>query len=410
MPERSTRAANAADRCSWMDLGDATRAVLMLTPASRGPFQAQAEEVLAALKAILAQRHYGMEVTVQTIFLRDAADQAPCEGLLREFFGPSLPVTNFVEQAPCCGAALAVEAWAAGGQGVHIERFGEQACAVSYDKMRWVYCGGVRGADGGRQVHPQSLEALADLDAALGLAGSRFAHVVRTWFYLGDITEPEGAAQRYHELNRARTDFYRDIPFYASGTGPGDTRVYPASTGIGMAGRDLRLSCMAIETDREDVFLLPLENPQQTPAYHYDARYSPQSPKFSRAMALAAGDYVTTWISGTASVVNSETCHPDDAEKQTDQTIDNLERLISAENFARHGLPGAGATLRDVAKIRVYVKRAADYAACRDVCERRFGPVPAVYVTAEVCRPDLLVEIEGVAFSRFSAGMRRKEA
>jgi hypothetical protein len=49
---------------------------------------------------------------------------------------------------------------------------------------------------------------------------------------------------------------------------------------------------------------------------------------------------------------------------------------------------------------RVYVKRPEDYARVRAVCEQRLGTVPATYVVADVCRPDLLVEIEGIAFSR----------
>ena len=170
-----------------------------------------------------------------------------------------------------------------------------------------------------------------------------------------------------------------------------------------MTGDGLAASCLALQTARQDLFLVPLENPQQTPAYVYNRIYSMQSPKFSRAMALGLGDYVTTWISGTASIVDSESRHLGDVEMQTEQTIENIERLIAAENFARHGIPGVGAGLEDLAKIRVYLKRPQDLAKCRAVCERRFGPVPALYVAADVCRPELLVEIEGVAFSRRAA-------
>jgi enamine deaminase RidA (YjgF/YER057c/UK114 family) len=108
-------------------------------------------------------------------------------------------------------------------------------------------------------------------------------------------------------------------------------------------------------------------------------------------------------VSGTASIVNSRTCHPGDIVRQTEQTIENIERLIAPENFARHGLPGAGATLKDIAKLRVYVKHPEDYEKCRDVCERLLPRVPAIYLHADICRPDLLVEIEAVAFSPFNA-------
>jgi enamine deaminase RidA (YjgF/YER057c/UK114 family) len=63
-------------------------------------------------------------------------------------------------------------------------------------------------------------------------------------------------------------------------------------------------------------------------------------------MALGLGHYITTWVSGTASIVDSESRFTGNVEGQTEQTIDNIERLIAPENFATHGLKGAGATLR----------------------------------------------------------------
>jgi len=61
---------------------------------------------------------------------------------------------------------------------------------------------------------------------------------------------------------------------------------------------------------------------------------------------------------------------------------------------------GLGATLGDLAFARVYIKRQEDYRGVRAVCEDRLGELPTVYAVADVCRPELLVEIEGVAFSR----------
>ena len=118
-------------------------------------------------------------------------------------------------------------------------------------------------------------------------------------------------------------------------------------------------------------------------------------------MAVVQGNFVTTLVSGTASIVNAQTRYFGDVARQTEQTIENIERLIAPQNFARHGMPGAGAMLRDIAKVRVYVKNRADYEKCREVCERRLPRVPAIYLQADICRPDLLVEIEAVAFSPF---------
>jgi enamine deaminase RidA (YjgF/YER057c/UK114 family) len=387
---------------SYVNLGGSARVALMITPRGGGAFGEQARAVVSVMRTVLAKQPEPMVVTVQTVFLKDPRDQAECERILAEGSPSPLPVTNYVLQPPCSGAALALEAWAIGGESVRVERFGPHALAVAYDGVRWVYCAGVTPDGALPGVYPQALDALGRLRAALAQADSSFERVVRTWLYLGGITEPETGSQRYQELNRARTDFYRDIRFHSSALAPASScGLYPASTGIGMAGRGLILSCLALETRRDDIFLLPLENPRQTPAYAYDATHSAQSPKFSRAVALALGHYVTTWVSGTASIVDSESCYPGDAERQTEQTIDNIERLIAANNFTAHGLAGAGARLHDLAKIRVYLKRPEDLAKCQAVCQRRFGAVPAIYAVADICRPELLVEIEGVAFSRY---------
>lgn len=388
---------------SFIDLGDSEQVVLMLTPRGRGTFREQLQEVLSVVQTVLEKQSQSMTVTVQTVFLRDLCDQVHCEQILSAHYGSSLPVTSFVLQPPCSGAALAVEVWAIGGNSVRIDQCGRQARAVSYDGVRWVHCAGITPAAPTNSAYRQTLDALERMRATLDQAGSGFEHVVRTWFYLGGITEPEGNTQRYEELNRARTDFYRDIRFYPSLVRPGTSQsVYPSSTGIGMVGTGLVASCLTFETRRKDVFLLPLENPLQTPAYAYQAGCSLPGPKFSRAMALVFGNYVMTWISGTASIVESESCHPNDIEKQTEQTLDNIEKLISRENFAVHGVNGAGAFLHDLAAVRVYISCPEDFEKCKAICERRLAGVPSIYITADVCRPELLVEIEGVAFSRCS--------
>ncbi len=144
---------------------------------------------------------------------------------------------------------------------------------------------------------------------------------------------------------------------------------------------------------------MPLENPRQTAAFDYADQYSPKSPKFCRAMALSCGNYATILISGTASITNSETRHVGDPVAQTHETLDNIGALISEENLCRHGLPGLGASLEGLGLVRVYVKREEDYAGIRAACEKRLGELPTIYAMADVCRPDLLVEIEGIAFS-----------
>jgi enamine deaminase RidA (YjgF/YER057c/UK114 family) len=372
----------------------------MIEPQSRGSFHDQAKEVFTIMSAVLNGRKRPGAITLQTVFLRDLRDQAEFEHCFTEHFKSELPVTNFVAQPPCDGAAFAVEVWAIQGDAVALERHNPNTLSVSYEGVRWIYCGGV-AAQPAPRLYNQATRTFQRMGDLLGSASSGFPHVLRTWIYLGGIVDRDGESLRYQELNRARADFYQGLNF---GRGlpirNGAHSIYPASTGIGTLGSGLVMSCLAIETARDDVFLLPLENPAQTPAYAYAKKYSAQSPKFSRAMALGLGHYITTWVSGTASIVDSESRYSGDVEGQTEQTIYNIERLIAPENFANHGLKGAGASLRDLMKVRVYLKRAEDLEKCRAICARRFGSVPALFLVGDICRPELLVEVEGVAFSK----------
>lgn len=383
-----------------VDLEPVHRVALAIAPKGRGSFAEQFAEAMRMIDEVLGHEGVPMEVTFQSVFLKRAEDEAEFRRLLAERFGDCLPATICVVQPPCCGADLAIEAWAVGGPGAVVIFHNPQLVEVRYDGLRWIYCAGIEPSLEAQSAYAQSESVFRQMNDQLAGVGVRFDEVVRIWLYFGGITSDEAGTERYRELNRARTDFFANLSFGGRLTMPGQTSdFYPASTGIGTLGRGLVTACQAMQTSRSDVHLLPLENPLQTPSFDYGQEYSLKSPKFSRAMAMVIGDYATTWISGTASIVNSETVHLGDVEKQTHQTIDNIRNLIAPENFERQGLPGFGAGLDDIAKLRVYIKHQEDYEKCRAICDERLGGLPTIYAVADVCRPDLLVEIEGVAFS-----------
>ncbi len=71
--------------------------------------------------------------------------------------------------------------------------------------------------------------------------------------------------------------------------------------------------------------------------------------------------------------------------------------------YGRIVLADQGTSLEGLGLVRVYIKREEDYAAVRAACEKRLGELPTIYAMANVCRPDLLVQIEGIAISRKSS-------
>jgi enamine deaminase RidA (YjgF/YER057c/UK114 family) len=388
---------------SVAELSDVRRILVAAVPQRGSTFEQQAEDAMSSIDTAVESESMRGFIVQQTVFVADAAFVTPARQMMHAFYGDDLPATTYIRQRPCDGKLLAVEAMGV-GQDVRIDRINEHLVVAAHNDISWAHCAGVLPRDARAGVYDGSASALGTMRELLDQAGMRFDQVFRTWLYLGDIVGMEGPVQRYKELNRARTDFFQGIDFLAGrqprrATGEG-VPAYPASTGIGADGFDVTMGCMALATERKDILAVPLENPRQTAACDYAASYSPKSPKFARAMALSCGSHATIFVSGTASITHSETRHIGNAEAQTHETIDNIDALIGERNLARHGLPGLGSRIADLGQVRVYVKCAADYAKIRAACQERLGDVPAIYTIADVCRPDLLVEIEGIAFSK----------
>ena len=372
------------------------------SPCDDNDLATQTRDAMGVLAAIFEKEGASDSVVNQAVFLRHVEHVDKCRRIVGQCYGDALPATTYIPQPPCNGRLLAVEAMAIVGADdrVRVERHSEHSVVTRCDGVSWFHSSHVAPTVSAPHLYDRSINCFEKLHGRLAEREVRFDQIVRTWLYLGDIVGPEGETQRYKELNRARTDFYRDILFGADHL-PSDVKgpVYPASTGIGTEGKDIVLSSIALTSDRDDVVLMPLENPQQTAAFDYREQYSPQSPKFSRAMAVKTGRHATIFISGTASITESETRFVGDVEGQTHQTLDNIETLIAGDNFRQHGMPELGATLDDLTVMRVYIKRQEDYEKTKAVCRQRLGAIPTIYVVGDVCRPDLLVEIEGIAFA-----------
>jgi len=362
----------------------------------------QVRDALHTIEAAIDNEGAPGAIVRQVVFLRDVGQVHECQEIMRTFYRGHLPATSYICQPPCQGESVAIEAWGigTGSDRVEIQRVSEHLVIVRHHGVAWAHCAGVVPQTSATSVYDRSVNAFEFMRDALESQAFHCDQVFRTWLYLGDIVGPEADTQRYKELNRARADFYEGIQFLEPFVRPDCPRpIYPASTGIGTSDTEVRMGCLALSTDRQDVALAPLENPLQTSAFDYGKHYSPQSPKFSRAMAIVVGESASLFVSGTASIVASETKCIGDVAGQTRQTIDNIEALLSEENLASAGMPGMGATLEDLAVVRVYIKQEQDFQKVRAVCEERLGELPTIYAIADVCRPDLLVEIEGVAFS-----------
>jgi enamine deaminase RidA (YjgF/YER057c/UK114 family) len=389
---------------SAVDLSDVRHVFAAAVPRRGATLAQQAADALSTIDAVISAESARGSIVQQAVFLADISHVEECRCIMRRFYGREMPATSYIPQPPCDGKLLAIEALGVGQRngGVSIERISEQLVVARHNGIAWAHCAQV-SLQSGADVYQQTISAMDEMQRLLRTAGTRFDQIVRTWIYLGGITEAEGCQQRYHELNRARSDFYQQFSFLADHLPPKSKGpIYPASTGIGTNGSGIILSAVALATERSDILAVPLCNPRQTAAFNYDTCYGPKSPTFSRAMVLCCGSYTTIFVSGTASITGSDSQHAGDAAAQTNETLNNIEALISEENLCRHGLPGLGTSLDGIGLARVYIKRQEDYAAVRACCQRRLGELPTIYALGDICRPELLVEIEAIAFSRKS--------
>ncbi|MBR6437067.1 MAG: hypothetical protein IKS45_11210 [Thermoguttaceae bacterium] len=341
-----------------------------------------------------------------SLFLADISQEDEFIEVLKKHYGDDCPIFEIIPQAPVTGAAYAIEAWglsASSSDKISVKRTSDQLSTVSYSGLDWTHVVNCRPTVSDELVYPKSYSCFEELQKQFNQLDISFEDVIRIWIYLGDIVGPEGETQRYKELNRARTDFFGDKKFcrkYPLGTS--DFDAYPASTGIGSDGKNVILAGLSIHSSAaNNLIAVPLENPQQTSAFNYGITYSPQSPKFARALGVEYDDGGVIFISGTASIIDSESRFIGKPARQASCTLDNIACLIDKTNCREHGFDRLGAELNQLAFLRVYIKRPEDYEEIAEVCRKRCGDsVPMVFTVTDVCRPELLVEMEGIVYTK----------
>jgi chorismate lyase/3-hydroxybenzoate synthase len=221
-----------------------------------------------------------------------------------------------------------------------------------------------------------------------------YPHFLRIWNYLPNINQECGGLERYRAFCAGRRQVLDAVLAEVETRLPAASAIgFPASLAApaeeekaGEGG--LRLYALAAREAGEQV-----ENPRQVSAFHYPPEYGRRSPSFSRAVLKRWGNSCHhLYISGTASVVGHATRH-DDLMAQLDETLVNLEALLTAASRR-------AATPLLPALLRVYVRPDSDPAPLRQRIVQTFGDAVAmVFLQADICRQELLIEIEGLAIS-----------
>lgn len=231
------------------------------------------------------------------------------------------------------------------------------------------------------------MDAFAAVFDQLAPAGAVFP--VRFWAFVPDIharLEPD--LDRYMVFNAAR--------FAAYSAWYGGREAFPralaTASAVGTVGAELVLHCLAA-----DVAGRPVENPRQVPAYRYSRRFGPLPPCFARATVIRprAGAPLLM-VGGTASIRGEASMHEGDLRAQVDETLANLASVVHAAWSER--ADEVAPALARYRHLRAYHRWEGDR---REVETRMRAAFPALerleLLSAELCRPELLVEVEGLA-------------
>jgi len=190
---------------------------------------------------------------------------------------------------------------------------------------------------------------------------------------------------RYMAFNAGRFQSFQDIY-----EGPA---WFPVASGVGHAGEDLVLHLL-----HGDGLPRPVDNPRQVLPTEYSEKYGALPPAFIRASTIQspAGEYIL--VSGTASVVGEESAHVEDFDLQLEETLDNLSMVVEACR--------AGFTPGQLDHWLVYLpdgtRRQEVLAAVE--CRWPGHQIEIEFRVQNLCRPELLVEIEAAGFAVGTGG------
>lgn len=306
--------------------------------------------------------------------------------------GIVLSQTGWGSREQLCNAAVGAKGtdvpqlWLCGGSGALppvYQRFLADGCetrlirrhdctvGVCYSDAYADYCllTGVLPPDCQAPRDIQTTAVFEGIEDALADADMTFDNVVRTWLYMDDILD------WYDQFNRARDSFFRSRCVYGG--------LVPASTGIGSAnlcGSAITACAIAVRPKAgSGMSIKAVPSPLQCAALEYGS-------SFNRAVEIATPESRTLMVSGTASIEpGGATARVGDLEGQIQVTMDVVEAILVSRDMG----------WQDAARAVMYLKDASYLEAWQEWLRKRgLEGLPLVNVEAEVCRDDLLVELE----------------
>jgi len=306
-------------------------------------------------------------------------------GTVESVFGSGRPMVSLVAQAPLDSEMSLEMNYVADGAKVEFKNAGKVRYALLDGK--YLMTEGILPSSLDLPMREQADEVFGILGEILEREKIPVFCIDRQWNYIESIVgEKTPGLQNYQQLNDARSDFYSGATWSYG---------YPAATGIGTQAGGIMVE---VDAAAENACKrVPIDNTLQIAAHAYSSdvlvgkEVTKTTPKFERAKAIF-GASPMIYVSGTAAIRGEMSLFGVGIEKQTIITLENIENLFS------------DATLKDnqifldkdlfVSNFRVYLKNATDFAQASKILSERYPGVPAIYVLSDVCRDELLIEIE----------------
>jgi enamine deaminase RidA (YjgF/YER057c/UK114 family) len=244
----------------------------------------------------------------------------------------------------------------------------------------------LHSVDGGNPDESRGINRKAQSEAMFRQAerllrseGAGYQDVVRTWIYISNILD------WYGDFNAVRNHCYTEYGFLGST----DSRVQaeqvylPASTGIegrNPSGSPATMDVFAVHrSPGSAIQIRPVYGVKQRSPFRYGSA-------FSRAVVVEEPNSKLILVSGTASIdEHGSSVHIGDPAAQIRHTLNVISELIALED----------ATLNDLCEATVFLKRSEDFGVYQSIAaEYGISNAPSVNVVADVCRDELLFELD----------------
>lgn len=360
-----------------------------------------------ALSALLEQVDSSSGVPIRLVFFVKEIEKSGCSKLIQQLreavvekWSTTPPLVTLVAQPLLGDSQLEAEVWQV-EERADVQLYYRQLEGAPYlmieDRMgRHLLMGHIATAEV-IPIDQQTEQVMHLVERILQRESMTLNAIVRQWNYIEEITRMNEGYQHYQLFNDVRSDYYAKSSWENG---------YPAATGIGTDGCGVVVDLHAFAPKNVTLFDAPIDNELQVAAHVYSQEVLLGSalaerrttPKFERARILSSAESGVVFVSGTAAIRGELSLRDVGIEEQTRITMENVNYLIASRKLDSVGMQeGVEARL---GAIRVYLKEADDYQAAKALIGAHWGEVPAIYTVADVCRDELLIEIEGVAYVR----------